>query len=153
MNRRVSALFLALLLSLLSFLAACSNSQVNTDSGETPGQSANTPSTTEQPEEEAEPTATATVKERYADTNLGGYVYKVLAIPTDGHFYTQVASGINEVYSEELNGEIINDAIFNRTLLTEDTLNVKIEPVWGSSVDSIRSQLHNEVLAGSTEYD
>jgi len=154
MKKRLTALFLSLLLTALPVLG-CSNSQVNSEDGSnTQENTVQTPSTDGQAEEEpAEPTASALVKERYADTDLGGYVYKVLAIPTDGHFYTQVASGINEVYAEELNGEIINDAIFNRNLAAEDTLNIKIEPVWGSGVDGIRTQIHNEVLAGGTEYD
>jgi hypothetical protein len=153
MKKRFAALLLAFLLTLLPVLSACSNSQVNTDANTGSQEKGDVTSAEGQQEEEAEPTATTIVKDRYADQNMQGYSYKILAIPTDGHFYTQVASGINEVYAEELNGEIINDAIFNRNLLAEDTLNIVIEPVWGSSVDGIRSQLHNEVLAASTEYD
>jgi hypothetical protein len=155
MNKRIIALFLALLMTALP-LTACSDSKVNNEDEGNAAQNAVTNPSAEDAgteEEEAEPTASSLIKERYADTDLGGYVYKVLAIPTDGHFYTQVASGINEVYAEELNGEIINDAIFNRNLSAEDTLNIKIDPVWGGGVDSIRTQVHNEVLAGGTEYD
>ena len=154
MNKRFIALILSLLLTALP-LIGCSNSEINSGDEAGNGQtSVETPSADEQTADEApEPTASDLIKARYADTDLGGYVYKVLAIPTDGHFYTQVAAGINEVYSEEMNGEVINDAIFTRNLQTEDALNITIEPVWGANVDSIRTQLHNEVLAGSTDYD
>ncbi len=98
-------------------------------------------------------TAAETIAARYTNTDLNGYTYKVLAIPVDGHFYTQVGTGINEVYSAELNGEIINDAIYNRNSSAESTLNFTLEPVWGDSTEGIRTQVHNEVLAASTGYD
>ena len=106
MKKRFAALLLAFLLTLLPVLSACSNSQVNTDANTGSQEKGDVTSAEGQQEEEAEPTATTIVKDRYADQNMQGYSYKILAIPTDGHFYTQVASGINEVYAEELNGEI-----------------------------------------------
>lgn len=33
----------------------------------------------------------------------------------------------------------------------EDTLNIKIEPVWGENDDSIQAEIHNGVLAGGTD--
>lgn len=104
-------------------------------------------------EVEADITVTDIVANRYADTNLNGYEYKVLAISTDKHFYTGVQAGINEVYAEEYNGDLINDAIFSRNLKTEETLNVVITPVWGGDTGDIQSQLHKDVLAGSHDYD
>ena len=156
MKQRLTALCMSILLALLPVLATgCSDSQVNSD--ETAAAAATdsvNPSAVEETEAEPDdPTASELIRERYADTDLEGYEYKVLAIPTDGHFYTQVASGINEVYSEEINGEVINDAIFNRNASSEELLNITITPVWGSNVGDMRTQLHNEVLAGGTEYD
>ena len=154
MKKRLTAFLLCLLLTLIpAVTAGCSDSKVNSEEGTANAETPTADAAQDSAEEEPEPTATRLVKDRYADTDLGGYVYKVFAIPTDGHFYSQVAAGINEVYAEEMNGEIINDAIFNRNALTEETLNVKIEPVWGGDVGGMRTQLHNEVLAGGTEYD
>ncbi|MBR4204892.1 MAG: hypothetical protein IKQ92_05380 [Clostridia bacterium] len=151
MKHRILALILSILLAALPMLA-CSDSNVNSDESANIETGANPGAETVDAEPD-EPTAADTIKERYASTNLNGYVYKVLAIPTDGHFYSQVAAGINEVYAEEINGEIINDAIFNRNASAEALLNMTIEPIWGSNVDTIRTQVHNEVLAGTTEYD
>lgn len=152
--KRITATLLSVLLLALP-LAGCSETKDNTQGDEAvSGNTAVTPTADDgTPAEPDEPTATQIVKDRYADTNLDGYVYKVLGPATDAHFYTQVGEGINEIYAEELNGEIINDAIFNRNLLAEDTLNFKIEPIFSNDVGGIRTQLHNEVLAASTEYD
>ncbi len=152
--KRLSALLLAVLLLALP-LAGCSESKNNTE-GDTAvsGNPTATPGTEGEGDAEPdEPTATQIVKARYADTNLEGYEYQVLGPAADAHFYSQVGDGINEIYAEELNGEIINDAIFQRNLLAEDTLNFKIVPIFSNDVGAIRTQLHNEVLAASTEYD
>ena len=105
MKKRLTALFLCLLLTLIpAVTAGCSDSRVNSDDGGAQQNPTSDPSADAGEAEEAEPTATKLVRERYADTNLQGYEYKVLAIPTDGHFYSQVGAGINEVYAEEMNG-------------------------------------------------
>ena len=114
MKKRLTAFLLCLLLTLIpAVTAGCSDSKVNSEEGGATAETPTADAAQDSAEEEPEPTATRLVKDRYADTDLGGYVYKVFAIPTDGHFYSQVAAGINEVYAEEMNGEIINDAIFN----------------------------------------
>ena len=154
MKKRLTAFLLCLLLTLIpAVTAGCSDSKVNSEEGGATAETPTADAAQDSAEEEPEPTATRLVKDRYADTDLGGYVYKVFAIPTDGHFYSQVAAGINEVYAEEMNGEIINDAIFQRNDLAEVTLNFKITPIFSNDVGGIRTQLHNEVLAGGTEYD
>lgn len=72
-----------------------------------------------------------------------------MAPPPGGHFYQ---NGDNEVWAEALTGEVVNDAIFNRNLSTEETLNIKIEPVWAGG-DDIQSGIRNGVLAGATDFD
>ena len=154
MKARVLALFLSALMVLLPILATgCSESKVNPDesAANTDSNTVTSPTDTEEAPEEM--TAAKTIAARYADINYDGYTYSVLAIPTDGHFYTQVQDGINEVYAEEMNAELINDAIFQRNTQTEALLNIVINPVWGSSVDGIRSTVRADVMAGSTDYE
>ena len=151
MKKKLTAALALLLVPLL--FSACSEAPV-TEEKET-GTTAEALTEEEAPaEEEPEYSVTDTVNERYRDADLGGYEYKVLAPPNDGHFYAQVAAGINEVYAEELNGELINDAIFNRNLKAEDQLNMTVSPVWASGdTGGITSQVNKEVMAGVTDYD
>jgi len=73
-----------------------------------------------------------------------------MAPPPGGHFYQY---GDNEVWAEELTGEVVNDAIFSRNLSAEETLDIRIEPVWGDTDDEIKNKLHNGVLAGDADFD
>ena len=96
--KRLSALLLAILLLALP-LAGCSESKSNTEGdAAVSGNPTAVPGT--EGEGDAEPdelTATQIVKARYADTDLGGYEYKVLGPAADAHFYSQVGEGINEI--------------------------------------------------------
>ncbi len=150
---------IAILLSLLMLISpiamtACSESAVNNEDT-TSQASVNDPNAAASETEEApEQTITDIVKEKYAGTDLGGYEYRVLAPGNGEHFYNNVATNTNEVYAEEMNGELINDAIWERNALTQDFLNITITPVWASgNTDGITNQLKTEVLAGTTAYD
>ena len=150
---------ICILLSLLMLLPAftmssCSESEVNTE--DTTPQASIEPenSASAETEETAEKTVTDMVKEKYVGTDFDGYEYRVLAPANDEHAYSLVGTGINEVYAEEMNGELINDSIWQRNALTQDFLNITITPVWSDGdCDGIRSQLSTEVLAGTTTYD
>ena len=150
---------IAILLSLLMLISpiamtACSESAVNNEDT-TSQASVNDPNAAASETEEApEQTITDIVKEKYAGTDLGGYEYRVLAPGNGEHFYNNVAANTNEVYAEEMNGELINDAIWERNALTQDFLNITITPVWANgNTDGITNQLKTEVLAGTTAYD
>ena len=152
MKKLTSVLLAFLLLSSFALMTGCAES-AGEETSVSPEVSAELPEDTVL-EEEKEITAADMVNERYADTDLGGYEYKVLAPATGEHFYSNIASGINEIHSPELTGEVLNDAIYNRNLQTEETLNITIVPVWSNGDTSgITTQLHNEVLAGTTGYD
>ncbi len=51
-----------------------------------------------------------------------------------------------------MTGEVVNDAIFSRNLLTEDTLDIRIEPVWAGD-EEFQSSIRNGVIAGATDFD
>ena len=158
---------LSLLLAALLFLTSCSGADEkdapaenktnpaennaaaeNDNSADADGQ--NGQNGAEAAQEASEPTASDLIRARYKDTDLGGYVYRVMAPPPGGHFYQY---GDNEIWADELNGEVVNDAIFNRNLSAEETLNIKIEPVWGGTDDSISAGIHTGVLAGGVDFD
>ena len=76
MKKRLTALLLCLALTLIPAAAAgCSDSKVNNDDKGTVSDQTPTADLAADGEEEAEPTATKLVRERYADSDLGGYVY------------------------------------------------------------------------------
>ncbi|MBQ7312099.1 MAG: hypothetical protein IJW81_00775 [Clostridia bacterium] len=152
MKKLTSVLLAFLLLSSFALMTGCAES-AGEEVSASPEVSAELPEETLL-EEEKEITAADIVNERYANTDLGGYEYKVLAPATGEHFYSNIASGINEIHSPELTGEVLNDAIYTRNLQAEETLNITIVPVWSNGDTSgITTQLHNEVLAGTTGYD
>jgi len=150
---------IAILLSLLMFInpiamAACSESTMNAEETTPQASVENPESTASETEEQTDKTVTDMVKEKYVGTDLDGYEYCVLAPGNDKHNYKYVGAGVNEVYAEEMNGELINDAIFERNALAMDWINFTITPVWASGdTDSITNQLKNEVMAGTTAYD
>lgn len=154
MEKLTSVLLALLLLASYGMMVGCSETTVEeeetTDSAEVSGGEVEETVA----EEEEEVTATSMITERHTGTDLGGYEYKVLAPATGEHFYNNIASGINEVYVEEATGEVLNDAIYQRNLSTEELLNITVSPVWSTGDTSgITTQLNNEVLAGSTGYD
>ena len=147
-------ILLSLLMLVSSFtLSACSESDVNSEETLPQETIHSESSSSSETEEESNQTA-AMVKEMFAGKNFDGYEYRVLAPGNDQHFYRSVAAGLNEVYAEEMNGVLINDAIFTRNAQAQDFLNIKISPVWNDAGDDgIHSQLNKEVLAGVTAYD
>lgn len=56
------------------------------------------------------------------------------------------------IYAEELTGEPINDAVFERNGIIEDKYNVKIA-VQGADTGTIQSTAQNSILSQSDEYD
>ena len=167
---------IALLLSLLMLVSpiamtACSESAVNNEDT-TPQASVDDPesaSGTEEetgkyidqgyryvvnlisgPEEETEPTITDIVKEKYAGNDLQGYEYRVLAPGNGEHFYNNVAANTNEVYAEEMNGEAINDAVYNRNLDIESRFEIKLECAPDAEP---HNTVKTMVTAGTNDYD
>lgn len=108
-GRRAFALFLASLL-----LAGCSESVQES----------------ENPSDTTEASSQVLDTELSGDTapgldvpkdSLGGYTFRVLTRDAEHH--------IKEVYAAELNGEVVNDAVYTRNMQVEDTFDVKLDAV------------------------
>lgn len=150
--KRLSAKILALVMTVSFVLssAACSDTSGSDDGQKTQSDTGTASDTAEKNTK----TASDVISERYKDINYNGYEYRVLAIPTGGHFYNQISNDTNEVYYEQLTGEIMNDAIYDRNLKTEELLNIKIVPVWAvGDTGGITTTIQSEVLAGSDSFD
>ncbi|MBP3292179.1 MAG: extracellular solute-binding protein [Clostridia bacterium] len=138
MSKKLLALLLAALLTAPAFLS-CSDSGTNEESpAET---TASTPSAEEETvAEETEPSI-------YDDVPTGSY---------DGHNFNMLNVVSNYAYvlltAEELIGETINDAVFNRNALVGDNLNVTFSEEivgWGD----VAGVITNMVAADDPTYD
>ena len=66
------------------------------------------------------------------------------------------AEALTEIYAEELNGEAVNDAIFERNVSVEERLNVSIECLAGDgweNYDNTVSALRASIMAADGSYD
>ena len=145
MKKRVLCTILAMLL-----LSACSAG----GEMETKEQTVGAENTETVAETEAESTVAMTVAAQFGDYDYGGYEYRVLSPGPGEHFYYHIKSDLNEVYAEELNGDLMNDAIYQRNAMAEDLLSIKVTPIWSTGdTNGITSMLKAGTAAGSDEYD
>lgn len=105
-------------------------------------------------ETETESTAAMTVTAQYGTYDYGGYEYRILSPGPGEHFYYQIRSDLNEVYAEEMTGDLMNDAIYQRNLMTEELLSIKVTPIWSTGdTNGITTMLKSSTAAGSDDYD
>ena len=133
--KRLPCLLLALLLSLP--LAGCGESAAETETETT----ADTVSETTAETEETLPPLQIP-----EDLDYGGYEAKIYTFDHSGYRWEHVA--------EELTGEVLNDAIYNRNLDTGERLNVKITGIinpWDNT--DFRNKIMAAVMSGSDDYD
>jgi len=148
-NLTARLLVFLMLLSVIATTAACSD----TDAPITPDGKTGDVAADDTTAEEVK-TASIVIAEKYADTDYEKYDYRVLAIPTGGHFYSQISSDTNEVYYEESTGDLMNDAIYTRNMMTEELLNITVSPVWATGdTPGITTTIQAEVLAGTDSFD
>ena len=137
----ILSLLLACLL-LIPSLAACGESAENADPAEKPAGS----SEVSTPDEalEAEPEETTAVSDELGNPNFGGRIYTVL--------YRDEAEHLREITAEELTGDVINDAVFNRTVNLQNRFNMELGllPV---SEGNLNNTFSNAVSAGDRSFD
>ena len=137
----ILSLLLACLL-LVPSLAACGESAENADPAEKPAGS----SEVSTPDEalEAEPEETTAVSDELGNPDFGGRIYTVL--------YRDEAEHLREITAEELTGDVINDAVFNRTVNLQNRFNMELGllPV---SEGNLNNTFSNAVSAGDRSFD
>ena len=144
--KRTLSLVLALLMLAATAMTSCSESTENAET--TAGTSAETPVAGEEIVEETEETrATANVPE---GTNYDGYTFTI-------HCSSNSEYGIiqNDFAAEELTGEAINDAKFNRNVAVGDKLNVKIVTLEAAAAGEGNgyNEITRDVQAGTASFD
>ena len=137
---RLSAAVLAAIIAASAF-AACGESAEQPIQGESPaggGDAAETviEETTEDPNALRLPD----------DLDFGGETVMFLTEHSSGYdWYTS-----KEIYAEQENGELFNDAVYRRNLIVEDRLNLRIAQ---TNVDTAVNVAQKSLTAGDTEYD
>ena len=146
--KRFTALLLALLLAMPTVLTACAESTENADPAK---EIQNTD--VQNPGAETESDETERLyADIPADSNFDGYEFTVLSGSNSEYFIVQ-----NDFAAEEITGEAINDAKYNRNIAVGDKLNVKIismeAPLSGQSMDSSGDMIIKDVQGGVGAYD
>ncbi len=139
--KRLHCLLLALLTALP--LVACGAEPAEKETADTPETVVDETAAETETETEEETMPPLSVP---ADLDYGGYEAHIYSFEHSGYHWEHVA--------EELTGEVLNDAIYNRNLATSDLLNVKITAVinkWDN--DNFRYMVRTSAMSGSDEYD
>lgn len=142
---RSISLLLCVLLIAAAALAACSQ-DVSTTSANNDG---NTEETVTSTEDTAEGTDAAAQDSRMAvsddlpNKDFHGAKFRIFS--KNGNDY--------EIYTEEANGEILNDALYLRNMTVEERFNIEIVPVWTSAGTDDSRVVVRSVLADSDDFD
>lgn len=133
--KKLSLHILCILLAVLTATAAgCSEAAENTAADTTAAQSADT---TVDEEKKYDP--------GFGEADYGGYEFTVII---NGN---QLEPNV-DFKAEELNGDILNDALYSRGAQTNEKFNIKIGTVFYTD-DAAQSNVSKAVKAGDTAYD
>ena len=149
MKKTLSLLLAALLsASALSVLSGCSESKDNSDAGDSSagqGQSASSDAQNADEEQETE------FVDPFAGTDFGGRDFRVYTSVDD----TDATNGNAFIQgSGELNGEAVNDAVYERNAKVSELLN--INPVFieaSLSYSNHEATIKKQIMAGSDDWD
>lgn len=150
MKKKITALFLALLMTAPTFVS-CSDSGNNgdTDADKTVTDVAGAEDNTT-PEEETDSNVDENgyVKDSLPELDFGGQTVNVL-------YWSDVEN--QEFEAEEFTGENVNDAIYQRNLNVEDTLGITYNWIGtagnGSNIDAYVAKVREAYTAGDNAYD
>ena len=143
-----------LLAVLLLGTTACGNSTVNAPE-ETPSAAVSQPTAdlTETVAEEEEVTASSMITKKFGDQNYEGREFRILGFDVGGHFANNISNTFMEVWADEYNGEIINDAIYDRNAKASELLNITIVPQLVISTGDMATRIKQAVSAAADDFD
>ncbi|MFQ9147179.1 MAG: hypothetical protein ACLR5G_02510 [Eubacteriales bacterium] len=85
------------------------------------------------------------IKEDLPERDFDGYVFRILVRPAD--------LWGTDMYSESLNGEVVNDAVYNRNQKVSERFNVNFKQIKASESNVGQTSGGKEILAGEDAYD
>lgn len=127
-----------LTVTLVILLTACASNDSNTPENTTFNNNETTTSETEK-------SYTIDVP----DTDMDGKIFNIYG----QNWHSYVPLSIADVYTEELTGDILNDAVYNRNLLIAQKFNCDITLFTIENPDEGYNHLMNSVMAGDNTYD
>lgn len=137
--KRLTALLILSILLTSALLASCGSKP---SGSETASSSA---SITEETASEAAQTASNQILPDIPDIKFGGRDFNIVTYSTSGNNY---------VFTEEQNGDILNDAIFNRNALIEEKYDVKFNFIFtGDDISLPASHVSKSVTANDNSVD
>ena len=145
--KRTLSLVLAMLMLAATAMTSCSESTENAET--TAGTTTNAPvageETVAEETEETRPTANVP-----ADSNFDGYTFTIHCSSNSEYGVIQ-----NDFAAEELTGEAINDAKFNRNVAVGEKLNVKVITQEASAAGEGNgyNEISRDVQAGTSSFD
>ncbi len=143
--KRTLSLVLAMLMLAATAMTSCSESTENAET--TAGTATNTPVAGEETvveEEETRPVANV------PESNFDGYTFTIHCSSNSEYGVIQ-----NDFAAEELTGEAINDAKFNRNVAVGEKLNVKVVTLEASAAGEGNgyNEITRDVTAGTASFD
>ena len=138
--KRVLALLCALTM-LFTFAVSCGKTVEEPPADTTAATTAAVAATTEATTAETEPPKAF---DTIAEADLGGYVFHILYTDRDEVYYDFLADTIN--------GDVQNDAIFQRNSMVEEKLNIDIEIAW-KEIDEVNTVCRMQVQSGTQDFD
>ena len=147
MNKKITAVLLAILMIVPAMFTACSQSTENASNGDT-----GTATDAQTPNAGGEEIAETEPERLYADvpeSDFGGEDFLILCSSN-----AEYGTVKDDFFAEELTGEAINDARFNRNATVGDKLNINIvtDPVSTGS-DVGKNAITTDVKSGTGTYD
>ncbi len=142
-----------LLASVLLGMTGCGNSTVNTAEETAPAVSEPTPDAVEPAAEETEVTSASLITEKFGGQNYEGREFRILGFDVGGHFANNISNTFMEVWAEEYNGEIINDAIYDRNAQASELLNITIVPQLVITPADMATRIKQAVSAAADDFD
>ena len=147
-STKLFSIFMALALIAMAFAAfACNSAGPDNDKQNASGDDAADSGDNSGNSSEGEDGGESAIAFPHDVFDFGGGAFKILIDKQ----WSGNSLDIVDYDIEELNGEVLNDAIYNRNLLMEETFNLTFEAVHAD--DSIDSAMNKTIKAALDEYD
>ncbi len=137
-RQRLTALFLALLLTASTAIGCAQNNPEETDASAVSATTENTPAA------ETEPETEPPISDDLPESDFEGYTYTIFnSNPETNDWFTTV-----HVTMEEDSADVLPSAIYKRNLAVEERLNITI-----GETEQSADQIKNAIMAGDSSFD
>ncbi|MCL1859526.1 MAG: hypothetical protein FWF92_09895 [Oscillospiraceae bacterium] len=148
MKKAIKIISVILILSMVFITLSCGSNSSDSNGGNPTSDIANSGDVSSgDGTQDDEPAAEIEIPFPHETINLGGAIFKILIDKQ----WSGNSLDIEDYDIEEMNGEVLNDAIYQRNLIIEETYNLKFEGIHAD--DSVEAAMNKTIKAGMDEYD